>query len=110
MTVTRRPPFKIPRSVLVVIHTPALDVLLIERADRPGLWQSVTGSLDAEDLAHERRSPARGHGRADVSSRLQSVVAQKRPAKGNPNLQRDLVEVMERESKQVRSLERFLAD
>ena len=42
-------PFKIPRSVLVVIHTPALDVLLIERADKPGLWQSVTGSLDAED-------------------------------------------------------------
>lgn len=45
-----RPP-KIPRSVLVVIHTPALDVLLIERADRPGFWQSVTGSLDAEDEA-----------------------------------------------------------
>jgi len=44
-------PFKIPRSVLVVIHTPALQVLLIERADRPGFWQSVTGSLDAEDEA-----------------------------------------------------------
>jgi dATP pyrophosphohydrolase len=43
-----RPP-KIPRSVLVVIHTPALDVLLIERADHPGYWQSVTGSLDSED-------------------------------------------------------------
>lgn len=42
-------PFKIPRSVLVVVHTPALDVLLIERADKPGYWQSVTGSLDAED-------------------------------------------------------------
>ena len=42
-------PFKIPRSVLVVIHTTALDVLLIERADRPGYWQSVTGSLDRED-------------------------------------------------------------
>jgi dATP pyrophosphohydrolase len=42
-------PFKIPRSVLVVIHTPALDVLLIERADQPGYWQSVTGSLDGED-------------------------------------------------------------
>ena len=42
-------PFKIPRSVLVVIHTPALEVLLIERTDRPGSWQSVTGSLDAED-------------------------------------------------------------
>jgi dihydroneopterin triphosphate diphosphatase len=41
-------PYKIPRSVLVVIHTPALDVLLIERADKPGYWQSVTGSLDSE--------------------------------------------------------------
>ena len=40
---------KIPRSVLVVIHTPGLDVLLIERADHPGYWQSVTGSLDHED-------------------------------------------------------------
>ena len=37
---------KIPESVLVVIHTPALDVLLIERADKPGYWQSVTGSKD----------------------------------------------------------------
>ena len=44
-------PYKIPRSVLVVIHTPALEVLLIERADRPGYWQSVTGSLDAENEA-----------------------------------------------------------
>ena len=35
--------------MLVIIHTPALDVLLIERADRPGYWQSVTGSLDCED-------------------------------------------------------------
>jgi len=35
---------KIPVSTLVVIHTPALEVLLLERADRPGYWQSVTGS------------------------------------------------------------------
>lgn len=44
--------FKIPESVLVVIHTPALDVLLIERTDHPGFWQSVTGSRDTlhEDL------------------------------------------------------------
>ena len=42
-------PFKIPESVLVVIHTPALEVLLIERADHPGFWQSVTGSRDALD-------------------------------------------------------------
>ena len=40
---------KIPESVLVVIHTPALDVLLLERADRPGFWQSVTGSKDRLD-------------------------------------------------------------
>ena len=46
-------PYKIPESVLVVIHSPELDVLLIERADHPGYWQSVTGSKDApdEDLA-----------------------------------------------------------
>ena len=42
-------PHKIPESVLVVIHTADLDVLLIERADRPGFWQSVTGSLDRLD-------------------------------------------------------------
>ena len=41
--------FKIPESVLVVIYTSALDVLLIERADQPGFWQSVTGSKDAAD-------------------------------------------------------------
>ena len=39
--------FKIPESVLVVIHTPQLDVLLIKRADNPGFWQSVTGSKDS---------------------------------------------------------------
>lgn len=37
--------YKIPLSVLVVIHTSDLEVLLIERADRPGFWQSVTGSM-----------------------------------------------------------------
>ncbi|HMC43897.1 MAG TPA: dihydroneopterin triphosphate diphosphatase, partial [Caballeronia sp.] len=34
-----KPP-KIPESVLVVIHTPELEVLVIERFDRPGFWQS----------------------------------------------------------------------
>ena len=44
---------KIPISVLVVIYKSNRDVLLIERADRTGFWQSVTGSLDTlnEDLA-----------------------------------------------------------
>lgn len=41
--------YKLPISVLVVVHTGALDVLLLERAMRPGYWQSVTGSLDRPD-------------------------------------------------------------
>lgn len=45
-----RPP-KIPESVLVVIHTADLQVLLLERTDAPGYWQSVTGSRDALDEA-----------------------------------------------------------
>ncbi|MBX3609289.1 MAG: dihydroneopterin triphosphate diphosphatase [Hydrogenophaga sp.] len=47
------PRFKVPQSVLVVIHTPALEVLLIERADAPGFWQSVTGSKDHLNEAFE---------------------------------------------------------
>lgn len=43
--------YKIPVSVLVVIYTPQLEVLLLERADRPGFWQSVTGSQDTLDEA-----------------------------------------------------------
>ena len=39
-------PFKIPESVLVVIHTPQREVLLINRADAGNFWQSVTGSKD----------------------------------------------------------------
>ena len=41
--------FKIPVSVLVVVHTEDLRVLLLERADRPAHWQSVTGSVDVLD-------------------------------------------------------------
>ena len=40
---------KLPVSVLVLVHTASGDVLLLERAGRPGLWQSVTGSLDRAD-------------------------------------------------------------
>jgi dATP pyrophosphohydrolase len=51
-------PFKIPQSVLVVIYTPALDVLVLRRTDGDGMgaeyWQSVTGSKDSldEDWRH----------------------------------------------------------
>lgn len=48
--------FKKPVSVLVVIHTPALEILLLERAQRPGFWQSVTGSQeDGEPLLETAR-------------------------------------------------------
>ena len=43
------PAYKVPQSVLVVIHTPALEVLLIRRADAREFWQSVTGSKDHPD-------------------------------------------------------------
>jgi dATP pyrophosphohydrolase len=42
--------YKLPQSVLVVVHTPALQVLLIQRADSAEpFWQPITGSKDAED-------------------------------------------------------------
>lgn len=45
--------YKQPVSALVVIYTPALDVLLLERADYPGYWQSVTGSRDGDETLRE---------------------------------------------------------
>lgn len=44
---------KIPVSVLVVIYTADGQVLLMERADAPGFWQSVTGSQDAGETLVE---------------------------------------------------------
>ena len=44
---------KVPISTLVVVYTPELQVLLIERADRPGFWQSVTGSQDPGETLRE---------------------------------------------------------
>ena len=38
--------YKQPVSVLVVIFTSCLEVLLLERADHPNYWQSVTGSCE----------------------------------------------------------------
>ena len=45
--------YKIPVSVLVVIHTADLQALLLERADHPGYWQSVTGSQDAGETLEQ---------------------------------------------------------
>jgi dihydroneopterin triphosphate diphosphatase len=44
---------KQPISALVVIYTDALDVLLLERADFPGYWQSVTGSRNSDESLRE---------------------------------------------------------
>jgi dATP pyrophosphohydrolase len=44
---------KIPVSVLVVIYTTDGQVLLLERADAPGFWQSVTGSQDAGETLEQ---------------------------------------------------------
>ena len=49
-------PLKQPVSVLVVLHDGNGNILLIERADRAGFWQSVTGSIEAgETLAQTAR-------------------------------------------------------
>jgi dATP pyrophosphohydrolase len=63
--------YKQPFSVLVVVYTPELDVLLIERADFPEHWQSVTGSVEpgetladaaVRELAEETGVRAADHG------------------------------------------------
>jgi dihydroneopterin triphosphate diphosphatase len=67
-------PTKLPISVLVVVHTSDLQVLLLERADRPGFWQSITGSQHAgetleqtaeRELAEETGLDARRYGLVD---------------------------------------------
>ena len=41
--------FKTPISALVLIHTADLQVLIMERADKTGFWQSVTGSVEGSE-------------------------------------------------------------
>jgi dATP pyrophosphohydrolase len=62
-------PYKIPESVLVVIHTAELEVLLIERTGTPGFWQSVTGSKDTPD------EPLRETARREVCEETGIAVA-----------------------------------
>ena len=75
---TPRPP-KIPESVLVVIHTAELEVLLIERADRPSslprnrktqkyLAGTRASRVTKEEQNHEQelgrpKDPGQAHGR-----------------------------------------------
>lgn len=46
--------YKIPCSVLVLVHTAEREILLLERALRAGYWQSVTGSVEYDDEPLER--------------------------------------------------------
>lgn len=46
-------PYKQPVSALIVIHTASLEVLLLERADFPGSWQSVTGSREGDETPRQ---------------------------------------------------------
>ena len=73
MSLDSRPP-KIPESVLVVIHTADKQVLLLERADKPGFWQSVTGSKDRID------EPARETAVREVAEETGIVVDMASPA------------------------------
>lgn len=51
---------KRPVSVLVLIHNPALDILLLERAGYPDYWQSVTGSQEGQEgLRHTAQREVR---------------------------------------------------
>lgn len=43
------PGTKRPVSVLVVVHDPESNILLLERAAHPGYWQSVTGSQEGDE-------------------------------------------------------------
>lgn len=66
--------YKIPISVLVVIYTPMLEVLLLERAKHPGLWQSVTGSIEeGETLRDTARREVREE--TGIDARVEDFVA-----------------------------------
>ena len=45
--------YKTPISALVLIHTPDLKVLIMERADKAGFWQSVTGSVEGDETPRQ---------------------------------------------------------
>ena len=97
------PPYKIPISVLVVVHTPALEVLLLERADWPGFWQSVTGSIDHEgeslrdtalrEVAEETGIDARRHPLTDWQLQNRFEIFQRRRNRYAPGTTHNLEHV-----------------
>jgi dATP pyrophosphohydrolase len=61
---------KLPVSVLVVLHTAAREVLLLERASRADFWQSVTGSLDRPDEPLEVAAAREVHEETGIDARI----------------------------------------
>lgn len=45
--------FKTPISALVLIYTTDLQVLIMERTDKAGFWQSVTGSVEGIETPYQ---------------------------------------------------------
>ena len=64
---------KLPVSVLVVVHTAVAEVLLLERAARPGFWQSVTGSLDRADEPHAAAAQRELREETGLEARLEDL-------------------------------------
>ncbi len=62
--------FKIPQSVLVVVHTAALDVLLIKRADAHEFWQSVTGSKEYQGEPYQLTAAREVYEETGIDCRL----------------------------------------
>ncbi len=70
------PGAKKPVSVLVLIHTPRQEILLLERATRPGFWQSVTGSIEDELDQGDLRLTARREVREEtgIDARPETLI------------------------------------
>ena len=78
---TMNPTYKLPQSVLVVIHTREMHVLLLRRADM-GSWQSVTGSKDALD--EPLASPSAESSQGEPMSPVTPGVVQAHTARPSP--------------------------
>ena len=78
------PGTKQPVSVLVVIHDPQLNILLLERAAHPGYWQSVTGSREGSEslIATAAREVAEETGIVIGPPRSQPRLAAPHPQRG----------------------------